>query len=93
MYNTISNNKLLNDNFIDDDWCESWITAAASEDNIDDSIDDNGSIIDDETVIESQLVRRRRFCSRIEGYGDVCSCVHPAPLDFHPSSVRQKYFK
>jgi len=48
---------------------------------------DSGSIIDDDIIVESPLARRQRFCSRIEGYGDVCSCVHPAPLDFHPMPV------
>lgn len=75
---------------LDDEWCESWITAAAaSEDSKDDGdLADSDSMIDDDIVIESQLARRRRFCSRIEGYGDVCSCVKPAPLDFHPLPVR-----
>lgn len=72
---------------VDDEWCESWITVAASED-IDSDLVDRGTIIDEDTVVESQLARRRRFCSRIEGYGDVCSCLHPAPLDFHPLPVR-----
>ncbi|XP_068245116.1 protein O-linked-mannose beta-1,2-N-acetylglucosaminyltransferase 1-like [Palaemon carinicauda] len=26
--------------------------------------------------------RRHEFCSHIEGYGSVCSCTDPAPLDF-----------
>ncbi|XP_015373420.1 PREDICTED: protein O-linked-mannose beta-1,2-N-acetylglucosaminyltransferase 1-like isoform X2 [Diuraphis noxia] len=72
-----------------DEWCDSWITAGASDDNNDDDGDfgDSGSIIDDDIVVESPLARRQRFCSRIEGYGDVCSCAHPAPLDFHPLPI------
>lgn len=31
--------------------------------------------------------RRRSFCNRIEGYGQVCSCSDPAPLSFHPEQV------
>lgn len=31
--------------------------------------------------------RRRAFCSRIEGYGSVCSCDDPAPLTFNPEPV------
>ena len=27
-------------------------------------------------------LRRKQFCSHIEGYGSVCSCSEPAPLDF-----------
>ena len=28
--------------------------------------------------------RRREFCDRIEGYGSVCSCDNPAPIEFSP---------
>ena len=25
--------------------------------------------------------RRRQFCDHVEGYGSVCDCDHPAPID------------
>ncbi|KAF6110799.1 protein O-linked mannose N-acetylglucosaminyltransferase 1 (beta 1,2-) [Phyllostomus discolor] len=28
--------------------------------------------------------RRRRFCSKVEGYGSVCSCKDPTPIEFSP---------
>lgn len=31
--------------------------------------------------------RRSEFCSRIEGYGGVCDCKLPAPINFKPSKV------
>ncbi|RWS31306.1 hypothetical protein B4U80_07268 [Leptotrombidium deliense] len=31
--------------------------------------------------------RRRSFCNRIEGYGQVCSCSDPAPLTFMPDTL------
>lgn len=31
--------------------------------------------------------RRSEFCSRIEGYGGVCDCKFPAPINFNPSKV------
>ncbi|CAH1773117.1 unnamed protein product [Owenia fusiformis] len=31
--------------------------------------------------------RRRAFCSKIEGYGSVCSCKDPAPLEFFPAPL------
>ncbi|RWS14828.1 hypothetical protein B4U79_10427 [Dinothrombium tinctorium] len=31
--------------------------------------------------------RRRSFCNRIEGYGQVCSCTDPAPLTFSPDNL------
>ncbi|XP_074640445.1 protein O-linked-mannose beta-1,2-N-acetylglucosaminyltransferase 1-like [Tubulanus polymorphus] len=31
--------------------------------------------------------RRREFCSKIEGYGSVCSCLDPAPLVFNPDPL------
>lgn len=31
--------------------------------------------------------RRRSFCNRIEGYGQVCSCSDPALLSFNPEPV------
>lgn len=78
---------ILNIFCVDDEWCESWITAAGSEDD-DGELSNRDTIIDEDIIVESQLARRRRFCSRIEGYGDVCSCLHPASLDFHPLPVR-----
>lgn len=33
--------------------------------------------------------RRKAFCSRVEGYGSVCSCEGPAPISFKPAKVRQ----
>lgn len=32
--------------------------------------------------------RRRLFCSRVEGYGSICSCNDPAPIEFSPDPVR-----
>lgn len=34
--------------------------------------------------------RRFEFCSRIEGYGGVCDCNFPAPINFDPPKVRHK---
>lgn len=31
--------------------------------------------------------RRRRFCSKVEGYGSVCSCKDPTPIEFSPDLV------
>lgn len=31
--------------------------------------------------------RRRRFCSKVEGYGSVCSCKDPTPIEFNPDPV------
>lgn len=31
--------------------------------------------------------RRKEFCSRIEGYGSVCSCTEPASLVFNPQPI------
>lgn len=31
--------------------------------------------------------RRRRFCSKVEGYGSVCSCKDPTPIEFSPDPV------
>ncbi|XP_077573934.1 protein O-linked-mannose beta-1,2-N-acetylglucosaminyltransferase 1 isoform X5 [Stigmatopora nigra] len=28
--------------------------------------------------------RRRLFCSKVEGYGSICSCKDPAPIEFNP---------
>uniref|UniRef100_A0A8C8RC34 Protein O-linked-mannose beta-1,2-N-acetylglucosaminyltransferase n=1 Tax=Pelusios castaneus TaxID=367368 RepID=A0A8C8RC34_9SAUR len=31
--------------------------------------------------------RRRQFCSKVEGYGSVCSCKDPTPIEFNPEPV------
>ena len=31
--------------------------------------------------------RRREFCNKYEGYGSICSCQDPAPLDIAPKPV------
>ena len=31
--------------------------------------------------------RRREFCARVEGYGSLCSCEDPAPIEMHPEQV------
>ncbi|XP_071846962.1 protein O-linked-mannose beta-1,2-N-acetylglucosaminyltransferase 1-like isoform X2 [Apostichopus japonicus] len=31
--------------------------------------------------------RRQSFCSKVEGYGSLCSCEEPAPIDFNPEPV------
>lgn len=31
--------------------------------------------------------RRKRFCSKVEGYGSVCSCKDPTPIEFNPDPV------
>ncbi|XP_046639042.1 protein O-linked-mannose beta-1,2-N-acetylglucosaminyltransferase 1-like [Daphnia pulicaria] len=31
--------------------------------------------------------RRREFCSRVEGYGSVCDCHQPTPINFQPSPI------
>ncbi|KAB0399858.1 hypothetical protein E2I00_002231 [Balaenoptera physalus] len=34
---------------------------------------------------DTELNRRRhRFCSKVEGYGSVCSCKDPTPIEFSP---------
>uniref|UniRef100_A0A7M4FLQ5 Protein O-linked-mannose beta-1,2-N-acetylglucosaminyltransferase 1 n=1 Tax=Crocodylus porosus TaxID=8502 RepID=A0A7M4FLQ5_CROPO len=32
--------------------------------------------------------RRRRFCSKVEGYGSVCSCKDPTPIEFNPDPLK-----
>ncbi|KAM5126559.1 protein O-linked-mannose beta-1,2-N-acetylglucosaminyltransferase 1, partial [Mantella aurantiaca] len=32
--------------------------------------------------------RRRRFCSKVEGYGSVCSCKDPTPIEFNPIPLK-----
>ena len=34
--------------------------------------------------------RRKHFCSKFEGYGSVCSCREPAPLDIYSEQVSKK---
>ncbi|XP_077450749.1 protein O-linked-mannose beta-1,2-N-acetylglucosaminyltransferase 1 isoform X2 [Stigmatopora argus] len=31
--------------------------------------------------------RRRLFCSKVEGYGSICSCKDPAPIEFSPEPL------
>ncbi|XP_077573933.1 protein O-linked-mannose beta-1,2-N-acetylglucosaminyltransferase 1 isoform X4 [Stigmatopora nigra] len=31
--------------------------------------------------------RRRLFCSKVEGYGSICSCKDPAPIEFNPEPL------
>eukprot|EP00069_Balaena_mysticetus_P011571 bmy_07217T0 len=31
--------------------------------------------------------RRHRFCSKVEGYGSVCSCKDPTPIEFSPDPL------
>ncbi len=38
---------------------------------------------------DTELNRRRKlFCSKVEGYGSICSCKDPAPIEFNPDPVR-----
>lgn len=38
---------------------------------------------------DTELNRRRKlFCSKVEGYGSICSCKDPAPVEFNPDPVR-----
>ncbi|XP_060132920.1 protein O-linked-mannose beta-1,2-N-acetylglucosaminyltransferase 1 isoform X2 [Zootoca vivipara] len=32
--------------------------------------------------------RRKRFCSKVEGYGSVCSCKDPTPIEFNPDPLK-----
>nr|XP_006825422.1 PREDICTED: protein O-linked-mannose beta-1,2-N-acetylglucosaminyltransferase 1-like [Saccoglossus kowalevskii] len=32
--------------------------------------------------------RRQAFCSRVEGYGSLCSCTDPAPIDMSPEYLK-----
>ncbi|XP_048716991.1 protein O-linked-mannose beta-1,2-N-acetylglucosaminyltransferase 1 isoform X1 [Caretta caretta] len=37
---------------------------------------------------DTELNRRRwRFCTKVEGYGSVCSCKDPTPIEFNPDPV------
>ncbi|XP_029939772.1 protein O-linked-mannose beta-1,2-N-acetylglucosaminyltransferase 1 isoform X3 [Salarias fasciatus] len=38
---------------------------------------------------DGELNRRRRtFCSKVEGYGSICSCRDPAPIHFSPEPLQ-----
>lgn len=40
---------------------------------------------------DTELNRRRKiFCSKVEGYGSICSCRDPAPIEFNPEPVRKR---
>lgn len=42
---------------------------------------------------DTELNRRRKiFCSKVEGYGSICSCKDPAPVEFNPEPVRTRSF-
>eukprot|EP00057_Strongylocentrotus_purpuratus_P023346 XP_011677820.1 PREDICTED: protein O-linked-mannose beta-1,2-N-acetylglucosaminyltransferase 1 [Strongylocentrotus purpuratus] len=32
-------------------------------------------------------IRRREFCARVEGYGSLCSCEDPAPIEMNPEQL------
>lgn len=34
-------------------------------------------------------IRRRTFCSKVEGYGSVCTCNDPAPISFAPIKLKK----
>ncbi|XP_027010299.1 protein O-linked-mannose beta-1,2-N-acetylglucosaminyltransferase 1 [Tachysurus fulvidraco] len=37
---------------------------------------------------DTELNRRRKlFCSKVEGYGSICSCKDPAPIEFNPEPI------
>lgn len=31
--------------------------------------------------------RRKSFCNKVEGYGDICNCQNPHPIQFTPQKV------
>ncbi|XP_073421099.1 protein O-linked-mannose beta-1,2-N-acetylglucosaminyltransferase 1 isoform X5 [Dendrobates tinctorius] len=33
--------------------------------------------------------RRKHFCGKVEGYGSVCSCKDPTPIEFNPLTLKQ----
>lgn len=38
---------------------------------------------------DTELNRRRKlFCSKVEGYGSICSCKDPAPIEFNPDPLK-----
>ncbi|XP_071342709.1 protein O-linked-mannose beta-1,2-N-acetylglucosaminyltransferase 1 isoform X1 [Trachinotus anak] len=40
---------------------------------------------------DTELNRRRKlFCSKVEGYGSICSCKDPAPIEFNPDPLPNK---
>ena len=41
---------------------------------------------DSEAVIE----RRSYFCERYEGYGQLCDCVYPLPIEFYPVALENR---
>lgn len=52
---------------------------------------DPSSIIDLTSCFGNDF-KRVDFCSRMEGYGSVCSCDDPAPINFSPKKVSSYYF-
>ena len=36
---------------------------------------------------DTELNRRRCYCSKVEGYGSVCSCKDPTPIEFSPDPL------
>ncbi|KAG9350982.1 hypothetical protein JZ751_024871 [Albula glossodonta] len=39
---------------------------------------------------DTELNRRRKlFCSKVEGYGSICSCKDPAPIEFNPEPLKE----
>ena len=36
---------------------------------------------------DTELNRRHRYCSKVEGYGGVCSCKDPTPIEFSPDPL------
>ncbi|XP_072172735.1 protein O-linked-mannose beta-1,2-N-acetylglucosaminyltransferase 1-like [Diadema setosum] len=36
-------------------------------------------------------VRRREFCAKVEGYGSLCSCEDPAPIEMHPEQLMNNH--
>ena len=41
---------------------------------------------DTEAVVE----RRSYFCERYEGYGQLCDCRHPLPIEFYPLALENR---
>ncbi|XP_034564278.1 protein O-linked-mannose beta-1,2-N-acetylglucosaminyltransferase 1 [Notolabrus celidotus] len=41
---------------------------------------------------DTELNRRRKlFCSKVEGYGSICSCKDPAPIEFNPDPLTNNH--
>ncbi|MGH0135731.1 UNVERIFIED_CONTAM: hypothetical protein FKN15_050775 [Acipenser sinensis] len=39
---------------------------------------------------DTEMNRRRKiFCSKVEGYGSICSCKDPAPIEFNPDPLAE----